>query len=215
MAYNMLYQGFETLLRNGMVEILVFALIFALVYGILENVHLFGKPKDGDSKKKAMNKKLHAVTALVLAILSIIPHYVNSYSRYDIIPIITKFLPEISIGVLLILCALILLGMFGFKLDPSKGNPIKLWIFVAIIGYVFWVLGDAIYWWNLPRWMSYELVSVVVAILVFVGIVKFVMGPDNSKEKDAKKWKDHIKDGKWDKVPISGLMQNLFGDHKK
>lgn len=217
MVYNVFYEGIRTLIQNGLVEMLVFALIFALVYGILENVHLFGKPKDGDDKaaaKKALNKKLHAVVALVLSILSIIPHYVSSYSRYDIIPIITGFLPEISIGILLILCALILLGMFGISLKPSDGNPLMFGIFIVVIAYVLWVVGDLTRWWNLPRWMNYEMVSVIVAILVFVGVVKFVMGPEDKKAKGAEISKA-IKDGDWKKVKMTDALSNMFGGHQK
>lgn len=216
MAYNVFDRGLRLLTANGLVEMFIFALIFATVYGVLSAVHLFGTPTGDDEKKrkkKNLNRKLNSVIALVLAALSIIPHYVSNYSKYDIVRYIIEFLPNISIGVLLIFCVLLLLGMFGWNMNPSEGHPYVFYIFIIIIGYVLWVFGDITRIWNLPRWLSYDMVAVIVAVLVFVGIVKFIMGDDKPKI-NSKEVKAQIAAGDFKNIKAKDLLNNMFGGHK-
>ena len=216
MSYYFLQDGFETLMDNGFLAVLVFMLIFGIVYGVLQSVGLFvsGKKGTGDySKNLKKLRKIHAIIALVLAMLSVLPHYYSRYGQYDIIPVLTEILPQISIGIMLILVSLILLGVFGIKFKASDKNPMMMFIFFAIVGLVIWMVGDSAYWWDLPYWLNYDLVAGIIAILVFVGVMKFIMG-DDEKEKKQDKIIEAIKAGNWKKVPASYMFKDLVHNYK-
>ncbi|MGM5483653.1 MAG: hypothetical protein ACQER9_01905 [Nanobdellota archaeon] len=194
---DIINEGIFTLINNGLPEIITFGLIFSIVYGVERKVGLFigSKPENDDDKIKKWRKKFkrmkstHAVIALVLGLLSIIPHYVSSYSAYDIVPIIGQIIPKFGIIGLAILSVLILFGLLGFQFRSKRDehhHPFKLFIFLAIVGLVVWAVGDSMGRWVIPSWIGSELVAVALAILVFGLIVSFVMGPSSKK----KKWAD-------------------------
>ncbi|MGM5483652.1 MAG: hypothetical protein ACQER9_01900 [Nanobdellota archaeon] len=171
-------EGIHTLINNGLIEILVFALIFALVFGILENINLFGN--DDEDKNEA--KKYNLVIAICFGALSILPHYIARGSRYDIIPIIQKALPQTMILLLAVLGVMILLGLVGFNSDLSDGfgkSWVKPVIALVLLGFVIWIFVGATGVYRLPYWFGKDLIAVALAIGVFALIVYFVMGGKN------------------------------------
>lgn len=211
-------QGLDVLLRNGLVEIIIFGLIYVIIFAILRNVGLFAGIKKGDASEKKKEKrdkvkKIHALIALVLGILSILPHHYAPFSSYDIIPIIERAIPNISLMVLGILCALLIVGIFGTKLGGQDGNPIRLFIFVGIIIFVAWIFMEASRRYRLPGWVNPELGAVVIALVVFAAIVMWIMGPDDKKAKDFKGIFDGDKVD-WKKAKTWHAMQDFFGRKK-
>lgn len=174
MVYNVVGQGIRTLINNGLVEILIFTLLFAIIFGILMNVHLFGEENDN-------GKKYNAVIALAMSALSILPHYVMRGSRYDLVTIVSNAIPQTMLVLVVILCVLILLGMFGWNMDafnPKDGESswLKPVVFMILIGIVGWIFFSASGHRRLPYWLSYDVMAIVVAVAVFGGIMYFIMG---------------------------------------
>lgn len=164
-------RGIQVLLQNGLVELLIFALIFALVYGILQQIKIFGDKEDE-------TKKYNLMIAICFGALAIIPHYIARNSSYDIVPMVTKALPQTMLVLVAILSLLILLGMFGLQDYISKGAGQKWsWIaglvLLAIVVYIF--VGSTGFIWGLPYWLTPDLIAVVLAISVFGLIISFVM----------------------------------------
>ena len=191
-------EGIRTLIANGLVQIVVFALIFAISFGIMRKIRFLAP---GEDKKKALEKArpIHTILSLVLGLLVLVPHYTARGSTYDIIPVITQALPQISLLLIGVLAALIILGFFGLSFvrgSENKGNPLKTIVFLITIIFVIYIFGSNLGLWNNPwanTFLSPDMVAVVLAILVFALIVSFVMGPKKVK-KEEDKWKERLKD---------------------
>lgn len=160
--------GIRVLLENGLVEFLIFALIFAVAYGILQHVQLFGTDEENETKK------YNAVIAAVLGALSIVPHFVAPNSVYDIVPIVEKALPQSMLLLVVVLSVLILLGMFGFSSSIIKDYA---WIVgLVLLGVVAWIfIAAAPFGWRIPNWLDKDIIAVVVALAVFGGVVAWIM----------------------------------------
>lgn len=160
-------EGVNTLVRNGLVELLVFALIFAIVFGVLQHVNIFGTD----------SKKYNAVIAIAFGALTVLPHYITPGSSYDIIPVIEKALPQTMLVVLAILGALILLGMFGW--GSSDMSDFKPWIAIVLVLVIIWIfVGATGTIWRLPYWLGRDFVAIILAIAVFGVVVWWVMKSD-------------------------------------
>jgi hypothetical protein len=170
---QVLQRGIETLIHNGLVEILIFALVFAMVYGILQSIQLFG-----DNEKET--KKYNLIIAVAFGALVIIPHYIAPGSNYDIVPMVQRALPHTMLVALAALGLMILLGLFGLdKFISSEGDGNKYsWVvavvLLVIIVYIF--VGATGTVWGLPRWLTPDLIAGILALLVFGLIVSFVLG---------------------------------------
>lgn len=196
---GILQEGIRQLINQGLVEMLVFALIFVLIYAVQRNVGLFVK-HDADGKKDEESlkatKKIHAVIAAVIAVFVILPHHYAPFSSYDIIPIIEKSLPQVSLIMLAILSALVVMGMVGIKIMKTDGDGLPIMqvlfvIIVIVVGYIFLANSGR---FNMPRWLaSPEIWSVIIAVLVFGLVITFIMGPSRKKKKMSDRFKDLIR----------------------
>jgi len=123
----------------GFYEILLpFFLIFAIIFGILEKVNIFGKD----------SHKFNIVIALVTGFLIV--------RNQTLVALMNRFLPNVSMFVLVIVAFLIILGIFGVKADSWSGGLLFVAAIIALIG-VIWGLGQAaeeegIQW--LPEWLE-------------------------------------------------------------
>jgi len=234
MRGNIIYDGLYGLLENGLIEILLFAFIFVVVYGLLRNVGLFvsaGKKPSGDNadelkeyiknkaKKLESVKKIHAIIALVVASLSILPSFYAPWSEYNIVPAIRNSLPQISLLIVGLLVSMIFLGMVGIKIVGNRGNPIKLLIFVGLIVFVSWVFISESGLRFMSLRISGEIMAITVAVVVFGLIVSYVMGPSDKKKEFSEIFgsgfdfskedsKELVK--KWNKVNSKGKLNDLF-----
>lgn len=143
------------------VYMLPFLLIFALVFGIMNQVKLFQD-----------NKAINGIIALVVGLMAL---------QVDLVPkFFSEVFPRLGVGLAIILIILILSGLF---IDPNKGALMYVLLGVGVIitmvvlintaGAVGWSSG---YWWqeNWPR------VTAVVFILAVIGII---VGGSNSHSK--------------------------------
>ena len=94
-----------TLERWGVSDILLpFLLIFAIVFAILEMTKIFGADK----------KNINVIVSLVMGLSIIFPHLTGSYPpTRDVVDIINRALPGVSLLLVAIVSLLIVLGMIG------------------------------------------------------------------------------------------------------
>jgi len=132
--------------------LLPFLLIFALIFGILNQIHLFRE-----------NKAINGIIALVVGLLAL---------QYPLVPqFFSEIFPRMGVGLSIILVLLILAGMF---VDPEKagimttlmiiGVIITIIILIQTAGAVGWSSG----WWWQENW---PMVAGVVFILIVIAII--------------------------------------------
>jgi len=171
--------------------ILPFLLIFAVIFGVLQNVKLFkikrkvpktdeqGRPIEGQFEDKEFgDKKLNGVLAMIISLSITIPHAVGLYPpNRDPIVFISSFLPHTVIVLVSVLLMLLLLGLTGAHIPNAL-----MWL-VAVIGAV--ILGlvflmtvfkdfmPAFYWARNP---AFQALIIVVLVIGLVGY--FVIKPE-------------------------------------
>ena len=178
-----LEDGFRVLVDNGLVEFLIFLLIFAVIFGVLMQVKLFG---DNESQ----TKKYNALIALSMALIFVLPHHFAPGTSIDLVDIISDAIPQTMLVLVAILGTLILLGMFGWTPGNLSGSSwFKPVVGIILFGIVIWIfVGSANM--TLPYWMTYDLVSVIVALIVFGGLVAWIMSGGDSDDDSSKSGDD-------------------------
>lgn len=173
----------DTLQRWGFVDfILPFLLIFTVVFAILQKVKIFGS--------EAETRKFNIVIALVIGLSVVIPHALGLYPPgKDVVEIMLKAIPNVSIVVVAILMALLIIGMMGAKMEIG-GKSLSGWIALIAFIVVIWIFGSAAGWWNAPWFYRFtanqDLMALVVTILVFAIIIWFVTHEPKDKPEDQK-----------------------------
>lgn len=191
---SVIENGLRVLIENGLVQILIFALVFALVYGTLRKIKFLAG--DDTARMKKM-KPVHTLLSMVMGLLVLVPHFTNPGSTYDIVPAVQKSIPQLSFLLLAVLGALILLGFFGMSIgrNADDKNPLKTLVFVLSIGFILWIFGSNIGLWSNP-WsntlLTPDVVAVIISVLVFAMIISFVMGKE--KKPDDKKFSERLND---------------------
>ncbi len=171
-----LEQGVLYLESLGLTDVLLpFILIFTIVFAILQKTEILGASK----------KNLNVIISLVLALGVIIPHITGAYPpNADIVEIVNKALPNISLVLVAILMVLLLIGIFGWSIG-GEGTPfsgvIALLAFIAVI-YIF---GAAANFWRIPSWLNVlerpDTQALVVVIFIFGLIVWFITKEEEPK----------------------------------
>ncbi len=112
--------AFESLILDlqyyGIFDVLIpFLLIFTVIFAILQRIKLFGEDK----------KNINIVVALIMAILTVVPHITRTYpGRYDPVAIINALLPSVSVLTIAIILVLLLVGMFAGEWGASQASII-------------------------------------------------------------------------------------------
>ncbi|MCK4589784.1 MAG: hypothetical protein KAT77_05030 [Nanoarchaeota archaeon] len=151
--------------------VLPFLLIFTLIFAVLQRIKLFGDYK----------KSINVVIALIMAILTVVPHVTGNYpGNYDPIVIINVLLPSVSVLAVVIILVLFLWGMFGGEWSGSSLPGIVMLVILLIVGYIF---GATVGWWQAPSqtfggWWGGNLSNLIIIILVFGLIVWFITSGD-------------------------------------
>ena len=142
--------------------VLPFLLIFALVFGILNQIKLFQD-----------NKAINGIVALAVGLMSLQFHFVPMF--------FAEIFPRLGVGLAILLVIMILAGMF---VNPKKagimytllgiGAIIAVVVLVQTAGSVGWYSG---FWWA----NNWPLVAGVVFILAVIGII---VGGTQNETKD-------------------------------
>lgn len=176
-----------TLARLGVWDVVLpFMLIFTIVYATLTTTmkSLFGKSEDG----KTDNSKYAIVIALVIALGVVIPHVIGAYPPGgNVVLIINSALPQVALIAVAVLGIMILLGMFGINTMNFANGGISVFIVAASLGLITYIFGSAAGWWTrVPRFLGFlndpDTQALIVTILVFGLIVKFIVGSDSPKK---------------------------------
>lgn len=118
--------------QSGLFDyILPFIIIFALVFGLLTRMNMFGDSSKG----------VNAIIALAVGLISLQSNYVSSF--------FSEVFPRFGVGLGIILVALILLGMF------VESKSIKIFLILGIIVAIF-IFSTT---FNALNWGSYNVSS--------------------------------------------------------
>jgi hypothetical protein len=177
MAFRNLQDVIYALESYGLTDVLLpFILVFTLVFAIMQKVQLLGPGK----------KNLNVVVALIMALLVIIPHVVPGTGIPDVVNIINRALPQVSILVVAIIMVFLLIGLFGGKVE-WMGTTISGWIAILAFVFVAIIFANAAGW--LPyfdRWRWYlgdETISLLLIVAVFGLIIWFICKEPAIEEK--------------------------------
>ena len=136
--------------------LLPFLLVFTITFAILEKIHLFGQ-----------KKQINGIIAAILGILLVRNQY--------IVGIINRFLPNVSLFMIIILMFLLLLGIFVGQSYGWTDNMLGVAMFISLI-FVIWSLssdfiGEKL---GLPNFLT-NLDEQTKSTILFVGIFVIVI----------------------------------------
>ena len=132
--------------------LLPFLLIFAMVFGILSAMNIFGG-----------NRSIDAIIALVVGLMAL---------QFDLVPVFfAEIFPRMAVGLSIILVLVILAGFF---VDPTKGWIMYTLMFIGVIitiivliqtsGSVGWSSG---FWW----YYNWPVVAGAIFLLIIIAII--------------------------------------------
>ena len=168
--------------------ILPFILIFTIVFAVLEKTKILGSTDD-------QVKKYSMMIALVVGMSVIFSHYYRITipgTTRTAVEAINAALPQVSLLLVAIVMVLLTLGLWTGKRADGSAGPGKVFTLLsgALVIVIFIV---SMGWWNLPYWawnlLRSDVIALVIAILVFGIIMKFITGTSKTpeqKEKEAK-----------------------------
>ncbi|MCX6709653.1 MAG: hypothetical protein NTV63_01715 [Candidatus Woesearchaeota archaeon] len=151
----------------GLMDVLLpFLLIFSILFAVLSNIKLFGEEK----------KNINVIIALVLTLTVIIPHVTGSYpAGADVVDIINKSLPNVSLVIVAVIMLLLLVGVWGIKFQGGSLTGMIAFVSIAV---VFFIFGSSAGWFkgNFANLLNAnpETTAVVVSLLVFGVIIWLV-----------------------------------------
>lgn len=121
---DILYQ----LQSSGLYEIaLPFLLIFTIVFAILEKTKIFGTNKEGDPKAN-----INAVVSIILGLLIV--------NQFEIVDRLNLFLPKVSLFIVVAIMFLVLLGVFGAKVETGFSGVLLGLAAIFSIVVIYWAL---------------------------------------------------------------------------
>jgi len=225
---------FRNLYDIGVFDVVLpFLLVFVIFYAALQKTKVLGSKKsmdeynkETDSTKKsvlysqATGKKFNAVVSLVVALLVVIPHVVYpgtqgklslnvaGYPLPDAVAVINNSLPAISVWIVAILMVLLLMGLFGAKME-ILGYPLTSLIAIASFLIVVYVFGASANFWDIPAFLRrYNLDSpqnlfALLLIFAFAVILYFIVKEPGTEIKRGAK--GELSEGSW-----SRAVEDLF-----
>lgn len=181
-AYNL--EEFIRVLESwGLTDVLLpFLLIFVVMFAILQKTKILGEDK----------KRFNMVVALVIGLLVVVPHVLGMYPpNADVIEILNKSLPQVSILVVAILMLMILIGLLGAE-ATWMGSSLSGWVAIAAFIIIVIIFGGAAGWWRnwwwFERFFGSDTIAVLVMLLVFAIIIWFVTRGEVKGEKMETAW---------------------------
>ena len=142
--------------------LLPFLIIFAMIFGILSRVKVFGD-----------NKGIDAIIAVSVGLMVLQLGFVSEF--------FTELFPRVGIGITVILVILIFLGLF---MDPDSGGT--RWVMFGI-GFVVVVIiliesAEATSWWYSGGWWSNNIGTLLI-LAFFVAIIGIIVGASSKDSK--------------------------------
>ncbi len=158
---------------------LPFLLIFIIIFAILQKTHVLGENK----------KNLNVAIAVIIGLLVVIPHVTRSYPpRMDVVEIMNKALPTVSIVVVAIIMLMILLGIFGAD-ATLFGAKLGGWITMVSVILIVWIFGASAGWWGTWAWFNRffgsDAVALIIILLVFGIVIAFITSGERDTEAES------------------------------
>lgn len=143
-----------------------FLLIFTLVYAIFNKTHIIGEGK----------KNFNFVVSFIIAMMVVLPHLMGTYPEgQDVVLIINAVIPQVSLVLIGILSILILVGVFGNRLDIA-GTSIAGWVALLAIVTVGLIFGQSLGWWEgFPPFLNFLNDPDTQALLLILGVFFLVI----------------------------------------
>ncbi len=185
-----MYYGFDGMIQSlqqwGVFEVLLpFILIFTIVFAVLEKTKVLGK-------EKHQVKKYGSVVALVVALSVVFSHFygVVFFHGKTIVEVINQSLAGIGLLLVAIVMMLLTIGLWTGKTpDGSKG--IGIWFTLisglTVLGIFLTSMGtfqNASFIWRI---LNSDVMPLIVAVLVFGLIIKFIAADEKTPEEREKK----------------------------
>ncbi|MFC1722907.1 hypothetical protein ACFL0V_02110 [Nanoarchaeota archaeon] len=180
-----------TLETMGFMDVILpFLLIFTVVFAIMQRV----KPLGEEGPRQ---KGYNIVIAMVMSLAVVIPHVMGYYpANADVVVIINKALPQVSIILVAVLMVLLIVGLFGGK--ATWGSSLSGYVAfgaLLIVGYIF---GRAAGWFEyLPNWLYWldnpDTQAMLLVVAVFALVIWFITKdptPEGKKGESLKKFGD-------------------------
>jgi hypothetical protein len=156
-----------TLEGLGLLSVLLpFLLIFTLVFAVLQKSKILGD----------QSNRFNTVIAFVIAMATVIPHVIGRGP--DVVVIINRALPNVSVLMVAALMILLLIGVFGKDVNFANTSAAGWIVLLSIIAvaYTFLVASGVLA--SPPAWLNFlvdpQTRSLLIAILVFGIIVWFI-----------------------------------------
>ncbi len=175
-AYN-LNEFIKILDSWGLTDVMLpFLLIFVIMFALLTKTRVLGEDK----------KRFNAVIALVIALVVVIPHVLGIYpAGGDVVEIMNRALPQVSIIAVAVVMLLILIGLFGGE-AKWMGSSLSGWIAIVSFIIILIIFGGAAGWWGTWSWFNdlfgEETVAIIVMLLVFAVIIWWITRGEGSEK---------------------------------
>jgi hypothetical protein len=195
-AYNL--EEFVRILESwGLTDVLLpFLLIYVVIFAVLTKTKILGEGR----------RRFNAVISLVIALMVVVPHVLRIYPpEADVIEIMNKAIPNISLVVVAIVMLLVVVGILGGERN-WMGGSLSGWVAILAFILVIVIFGSAAGWWRGWTWFTNffgaDAVAIVVMILVFAVIVWWITKGEATEEKEGalarmgKSFQDFFKPGK-------------------
>ena len=165
MAYGNIIDIFRQLEYLGFFDIILpFLLIFAVVFGILSYMKIFGD-----------QKSVHVIIAIVIGLLSIRLPFFSAF--------LTQISPRLGVGLVILLTIIILIGLF----TPEESRGTISWILLAVGAIIFIVIivqtANVMSYFGTGYYFSEEIIGWVVMIAILIGVVVAVVAGNSSGSK--------------------------------
>ena len=196
MAYwdfrNLMY-SFE---QMGILDVLLpFTLIFTIIFAVLQKTMILGK-----DEKERPRKNFNVIIALAMALGVVIPHVTGRYPQnQDVVVIINNALPNVSLIAVAIVMVLLIIGVFGKRMDigESKVGGLFAILAILIVAVIFMAAAGIFDRAYMPSWLYFiydpQFQSLVVALLVFGLIIGWITKSDDTDLKEKDSWIDQFK----------------------
>jgi len=185
------FQDFVYDLQNwGVADVLLpFILIFTLVFAILQKTKVLGEK----------GKRFNVIVALVIGFAVVIPH-ILSPDQNDVINIMNRAFPSVSIFIVAILALFLLIGMWSSK-ELKWGQGMRGWVALISAVIVIAIFTYAAGWWGpnvtLPDWLNFlndpGTVALIIIVIVFIIIIMYITGGEEEKKPGESGWSNFIK----------------------
>lgn len=161
--------------QNGVFAYLLpFLMIFAMVFGILNKVKIFGEDTRG----------INIVLSVSVALMALQLNFVSYFFE--------QIFPRMGIMLAIIFVVLLVVGMFWKTDNKGVKTFMGILMFIGVSVIVFQSFGDSFMLsgygssWAITYWLEENMGALIVGILLVGGVFATVLGGTKTKDKSAK-----------------------------